>query len=170
MVSAAPPAAWPAQAFLRDYVRDGTYADAYFLDLPAAVSQAEFVAAFYTTGLFRIERRILAWLVARPSSDAQARELAAGARAQFAAWRVERQDGEQLLLCDFQGRTRSWLMAVSGGAGAGGSRLWFGSAVVPVAGRSGRPRLGLAFSALLGFHALYSRLLLRAAARRLLRG
>jgi hypothetical protein len=51
-----------------------------------------------------------------------------------------------------------------------GTSLYFGSAVVPVRSpKTGRTRLGPVFSALLGFHKLYSRVLLRAARRRLYR-
>lgn len=163
------PVVLPGQAFLRDYQVDGSYADCYALDLPRAVSQAEYIEAFYTTPLFKLERALLAWLVARPSTDADAHELAAGRRQNFAAWSVERQDASQLLLCDFRGRTRSWLMAVARDP-PGATRLHFGSAVVPAQdAASGRRSLGFAFRALLGFHRIYSRLLLGAAARRLLR-
>ncbi len=63
------------------------------------------MTAFYTTGVFKLERRILKWAVARPSTDEQARQLAAGAiDAFFAAWRVERpHELPQLLLFDFSG-------------------------------------------------------------------
>jgi hypothetical protein len=52
----------------------------------------------------------------------------------------------------------------------GGSRLYFGSAVVPVGIGSGKARLGFPFNALLGFHHLYSRILLGAARGRVLAG
>jgi hypothetical protein len=45
--------------------------------------------------------------------------------------------------------------------------LYFGSAVVPVRGKSGRPAMGRQYRALLGFHKLYSQLLLRAAAAKI---
>ena len=52
----------------------------------------------------------------------------------------------------------------------GATRLYFGSAVVPVRDRvSGQPRMGFVFQALLGFHKLYSRVLLGAARSRLAR-
>jgi len=133
-------------------------------ELPRAVTQAAFVEAFYTTWLFKLERLLLRWFVARPSTDAQARELAKGAREDFAAWDVERRDHEQLLMCDMAARTRSWLMTEPSDAG---TRLYFGSAVVPNVGADGTPRMGAVFRLLLGFHKLYSRLLLGAAARRL---
>ena len=44
------------------------------------------------------------------------------------------------------------------------TRLYFGSAVVPVVHEaSGQRRMGFGFRALLGFHKLYSRILLRSA-------
>jgi len=50
------------------------------------------------------------------------------------------------------------------------TRLFFGSAVVPIVDkRSGAVRMGAAYRALLGFHKLYSRLLLHAAVGRLAR-
>ena len=86
-----------------------------------------------------------------------------------AAWTVEARGTDQLLLCDFQGRTRSWLMVTPGEHGHS-TRLYFGSAVVArVDRRTGRSRMGWGFHALLGFHRLYSRALLRAAQRRLQR-
>lgn len=51
------------------------------------------------------------------------------------------------------------------------TRLYFGSAVVPVLHKpSGKARMGLGFKALLGFHKLYSLALLSAASARLARG
>jgi hypothetical protein len=72
-----------------------------------------------------------------------------------------------LLLCDFLGNTRSWLMIEPHHEG-GMTRLYFGSAVVPnTSRRTGQRRLGLRFRALLGFHRRYSRALLTAARSRL---
>lgn len=52
------------------------YTDCYFVDVPRAVSQAEFVETFYTTRLFKLERFILSTLVLKPSTDLQARQKA----------------------------------------------------------------------------------------------
>jgi len=135
--------------------------------LPRVVTHAEFVEAFYTTWLFRLERIILARLVAKPSTDAEARALARGERAAFAAWSVEGRAGNQVLLCDFRSRTRSWLMIEPGAAS---TRLYFGSGIVPrVDRRTGEARVGSGFRALLGFHKLYSRALLATARARLAR-
>lgn len=158
----------PAHALLRRYLRAGHYADCYVADLPVPVSQAEFIEAFYTTPLFKLERAILAAAVRKPSTDAEARALARGERHTFAAWSVEDRSEPQLLLADFTGRTRSWLMAEADGHG--GTCLHFGSAIVPKRDRdSGRTRLGTGFALMLGFHKLYSRALLTAARNRLRR-
>lgn len=160
----------PPGALLRTYQANQAYTDCYCTDVAQPVSQAQYVEAFYTTAVFKLERLLLRLFVSRPSTDAQARALASGAADAFAAWQVEARAADQLLVCDFSGRTRSWLMVAAAEA-AGTTRLYFGSAVVPVTGRrSGRPELGGTFRALLAFHKLYSRVLLAAARRRLIRG
>jgi hypothetical protein len=157
----------PSSALLRKYVYEGAYTDCYVTGIGASVSQAEYVEAFYTTAVFKFERLILTWLASMPSSDSDARRLANAEIDSFAAWSVEERAPNQLLLRDFQHRTRSWLMVAPIESGEAGTRLYFGSAVVPVRRRSGEATLGFTFSALLGFHQLYSRILLRAARSRL---
>ena len=158
----------PEHALLARYAGNGSYTDCYATDLPGSFSHAEFVAAFYTTWLFKVERAILKWLVAKPSTDDEAAELAQGERHAFAAWTVEASAPNQLLMRDFLGNTRSWLMIEPRHDG-GVTRLYFGSAVLPVMDRqTGERRMGAMFRALLGFHRLYSRLLLAAARRKLL--
>ena len=157
----------PANALLDRYRQEGSYADCYCTDLTGDVSHQHFVEAFYTTPVFKLERLILRFAVSRPSTDAQAARLAQGAADSFAAWSVEARNDNQLLLCDLHGRTRSWLMTMPLEQGAG-TRLYFGSAVVPTRDeRSGETRLGPVFSGLLGFHRLYSKILLHAARSRL---
>ncbi len=158
----------PDDALLRRYLSGGAYADCYVTEVTGVISHAEYVEAFYTTAVFKMERLLLSWFVARPSTDAQAGELASGNRTSFAAWSVEARKPDQLLLSDFQGRTRSWLMSAP--ASNNQTRLYFGSAVVPIVNRrTGEGSMGPAFRALLGFHKLYSRVLLRAAVTRLAR-
>ncbi|MGH8241864.1 MAG: hypothetical protein ACRETY_00780 [Steroidobacteraceae bacterium] len=131
------------------------------------MTHAEFVEAFYTTALFKLERWILQFAAALPSTDGEARALARGERDSFAAWTVEARAPDQLLMRDVTGRTRSWLMVAKAGQPSG-TRLYFGSVVVPVLDpKTGRTSLGPVHGRLLGFHKLYSRLLLRAAARKL---
>lgn len=168
-MTAVQPCAIPESAFLSRYARGGAYADCYFAELERSVSQAEYIEAFYTTFVFRLERFILRF-VGKPSKDSEVRELAAGARDSFAAWEVEDRNPNQLLLTDFTGNTRSWLMAVpvEHHGGDAQTRLYFGSAVVPRRNAStGKEELGRPFSALLGFHKLYSRVLLHSALARL---
>jgi hypothetical protein len=156
----------PEHALLTRYAADGGYTDCYATELPGCFSHAEFVAAFYTTWLFKVERAILKWLVARPSTDDEAGQLARGERQSFAAWKVEASAPNQLLMCDFLGNTRSWLMTEPRHDGSV-TRLYFGSAIVARADGSGRRRLGTTFRALLGFHKRYSHALLGAARSRL---
>ncbi len=156
-------------ALLTKYAAAGAFTDCYAADVARPVSLAEFVETFYTGRLFKMERLLLRLLVSLPSTDAEARELASGARTAFAAWRVEERTADQLLMCDLRGRTRSWLM-VAPVAATGRTTLHFGSAVLPVVSRSsGEARMSGSFHALLGFHAWYSRALLESARARLAR-
>lgn len=162
----------PEGALLRRYLHGGAYADCYVTEVAQPFSHAEYVEAFYTTAVFKVERLLLKWLVSRPSTDKEAGQLADGSLGSFAAWRVENRGPDQLLLSDFTGRTRSWLMIAPSedGAAAPVTRLYFGSAVVPaVNARTGKAELGFAFRSLLCFHKLYSRVLLLAARSRLAR-
>jgi len=155
----------PPGALLQKYAQGGAFTDCYAIEVPGTVSQARFVEAFYCGRLFRLERLLIRLFLSRASTDAQVRELAAGQASDFAAWRVEERRPDQLLMCDIVGRTRSWLMTVPDDAK---TRLYFGSAVVPVRDpKTGQAHMGRLFDALHGFHRLYSRLLLAGARSRL---
>lgn len=159
--------ALPEAALLRRYVDSGAYTDCYATELPGIVTHADFVSAFYTTGVFKLERAILRVVARRPSTDAQARQLARAEIDSFAAWVVEARADNQLLLTDVLGRTRSWLMTAPTAAGSG-TRLYFGSAVTALPSRRrGLSVRALAFPVLLAFHKRYSVILLAAARRRL---
>jgi hypothetical protein len=136
--------------------------DCFGLAVDRVVSLEEFVFAFYTSPIFRIERLILALLAGAPSTDIQARRLADGAGGSFAVWRAGARTATQLLMCDRYERTRSWFRVVP--LSDGKTLLQFGSAV---ASRSGdHPARGLRggfFRLLLKFHVVYSQLLLHAA-------
>ena len=160
----------PEEALLSAYSESGAFADCYFTEIDRVVSQAEYVQAFYSTPLFKLERAILKWAVSRPSTDDQARRLSEGETDTFAAWNVEARNENQLLLSDFRQRTRSWLMSEASPDGRNATRLYFGSAVVPPGNREpGEPRMGMTFSLLLQFHKLYSQALLASARSRLSR-
>ena len=150
------------QSFLGAYSSRGAFTDCYATSVPFAASLPQFVEAFYTTRLFKLERWLLAKLLKFESSDAQAHQLAQGTSSKFSAWKVERRSSSELLLD--AGQTRSWLSVVQAEGSEDGTTLLFGSAVVPM-----RPggKFGFAFHALLGFHRLYSKLLLSAAAKNL---
>lgn len=159
----------PSSSLLNTYTTSGTYADAYSTESIEQISLPEFMFAFYTTSLFRLERFILSRTIAKPSTDSQARQLADGQTESFAAWQVEGRRQDEILLCDISGRTRSWLMVDHVVDDSGfGTRLYFGSAVVPVRNpKTGTSSLGLVFQSLLGFHRLYSVLLLFSAKLRI---
>lgn len=161
----------PESALLRRYLDRHCYTDCYTTTLPAGVAFEDFVSAFYTTWLFRLERWLLARALKRPSTDEEADALAHGWRDAFAAWTVEDRADNQLLMCDMHGNTRSWFMLqTSPGDGGDQCRLYFGSAVERVTiepdGSYSGSRL---FRAALGFHKAYSVMLLRAARSRLRR-
>ena len=142
----------PGNALLQKYARTDAYTDCFHTDILDNVSLDDYVEAFYTTWLFKLERIILRLAVKKPSTDKQARQLAKGSIDKFAAWYVEDRNEHQLLMSDWRNHTRSWFMASPG-------RLYFGSAVIP----KDRP----SYRILLGAHRLYSRALLAAAKSRL---
>lgn len=159
----------PLNVLLRQYKDGQGYADCYVTQVPGSVTQAAYIEAFYTSTLFKIERTLLQFLANKPATHADAKALAGGAATSFSAWRVEAQSSSELLLADFTGRTRSWLMAAPAPLGneSPGTMLYFGSAVVSLLTQRGqKQRIGWLFPALLGFHRLYSRMLLRAASQR----
>lgn len=165
------PCSLPDEALLNTYQKGGSYTDCYCTEMPHTVTHSQFVKAFYTTSVFRLERLILKWAVSKPSSDAQVVLLADGEIDTFAAWNVEERDKNQLLLCDYLQRTRSWLMVkhVEGDNGMT-TRLYFGSAVVPKTNiKTGNSSFGFIFHALSWFHKMYSVTLLFSAKVRLMR-
>jgi hypothetical protein len=158
------PQALPAHSLLNPYASNG-YADCFVADLAGSITHAQYVEAFYTSWLFKLERLVLRWLVAKPSTDEEARALALGNRDQFAAWSVEARAPEQLLVRDYQGKTCSWLMVEPGFENnAPSTRLYFGTGIVPRVNRqTGQRRLTFFFRALMPFHKFYARSLLSAA-------
>jgi hypothetical protein len=159
--------ALPEQALLQSYLQNGHFTDCYSTEISQSVTHSQFIVAFYTTRLFKLERLILKLAISKPSTDAEALELAEKQRDTFAAWSVEARDTDQLLLCDFQGRTRSWLMVEALPSDhSPQTRLYFGSAVVRNEKKQRNPGkfgLGLMFR----FHRWYSVALLYSAKRRL---
>lgn len=158
-------AALPPGALLARYEAATGYTDCFVATVPGQVTHGAYVEAFYTTALFKLERIILAVLLSRPSSDREVRGLVTGEASRFAAWTVEAREPNQILLCDFLGASRSWLMSeVDPASPKGATTLYFGTALVP---SEGTGRLGIGFRAMIPFHRLYARALLRSAVRRL---
>lgn len=160
----------PGQTLLESYrTLPGAYTDCFSIVIDRQASHPEFVIAFYTSFLFKIERVILKIGIDKPSSDSQAKELAEGHLDHFAAWTVEQRESNQLLMCDCIKRTRSWLMVEPDLANnTSRTKLYFGTAIVPTEElENGQRQIGKVYQRLLGFHKLYSRLLLAAAVAKL---
>jgi hypothetical protein len=157
----------PETALHAKYARNGGHADCFATDIARPVTHAEFVEAFYTTWLFKLERLVLACLVSKPSTDAEVRALARGERDQFAAWFLEARAPDELLMHDFQNRTRSWLKVETLPGAVPGTRLYFGTGIRTITDKSGGQRIGSSFKLLMGFHLLYARALLSTARSRL---
>jgi len=158
----------PSDSLLKTYrggrhpERWGTYADCFAVTIDRQVDLTDFVFAFYTSPVFRIEGFILRLLLGASSGKADARAVADGTSETFSAWYVGQRTVTQLLMCDRYERTRSWFCVAP--AAGGGTRLHFGSAVAAKRDkRTGAPARGGEFHFLLWFHILYSRVLLRAA-------
>lgn len=160
----------PACALSVSYQATGAFTDCYYIDVPMDVSLADLIGAFYTTPLFKLERAILAMVCRKPATDEHAVQLAEGRLTSFSIWTVETRQAQQILLREFTGSTRSWLM-VEPAEHHQGTRLYFGSVVVPrKKDNHGEPVFGVLFHLLGGFHRVYSRGLLSFAARSLLKG
>lgn len=146
--------------------RWGHYGDCFSVSVDRAVTLGEFVFAFYTSPAFRVERWILRVVAGAASTDEQARALSEGRGESFAVWTVGARTVDQLLMCDRYGKTRSWFRVVS--LAAGGTVLQFGSAVAGRSRGDGAWGMSRTFGVLLGFHRLYSRVLLAAARQRMM--
>ena len=103
----------PADSLLKAFRGGGhpelwqDHGDCFTVLVDVAVTSPEFVAAFYTSPLFKLERLALRFLAGAPSSDAEVAALASGSRDTFAVWIVGERPATQLLVCDRYGRTRS---------------------------------------------------------------
>lgn len=157
----------PDHSFLAAYAQqEGSHIDCFATEIDRPVTLSDLLETFFSTPLFRVERLILRTMTRMPTSDQEVSALANGTSDRFALWRTEARDAQQLLMAVGQGPIRSWWMVSHPMPGQ--TRLHFGSAVVPTGvDRHGRPVVGGSIRLLKGFHLAYSRLLLRATARRL---
>ncbi len=156
----------PETALLGRYEnRPGHHTDCYVTEVSQRVDIATFSAAFFNSPVMRLERRLFA-LMSYPSSLADVQALAEGRSDTFAGWVLEDRNAHQLLLKIFEGGVRTWLMVSHSDTG---TRLYFGSAVLPKDPQADQPKLGIWVKALMGFHHVYSKILLRAARKQLAR-
>lgn len=140
----------PPEALLQRHTNDpDNYTDCFVKEVLGTVTLADFLAAFYTTPLFRLEHLILRVALRKRCINSDPRDLTNGQSTAFAAWTIEDRDKDQILLCDLLGGTHSWFMVA---ATEHGTRLYFGSAVTPAT--------GIFVRLLMPFHKVYARALL----------
>ena len=154
----------PDGALLQEFAERGEYTDCFVIPVGNDVTFPAYIESFYTTRLFKAERLILKWLISRPSTDGEARQLSRDEIHEFAAWKEHSRSDNQLVMLDFRQRTCSWFMLVQQ---KNENLLYFGSAVMRNRETSSGREMKWTYRCLLGFHRLYSRALLQAAARRL---
>ncbi len=149
----------PENALLRRYAKDA-YTDCFAAQITGNRDLEGFVAAFYTTWLFKAERLVLGVLLKSRSTDEEAAQLARDKTRRFAVWTVEERNEHQLLMCPVDQKTRSWLMVEKH---AENTLLYFGSALLVDSER----RRSMAMRILIKVHRLYSKALLALARRKL---
>ena len=157
-------ASLPEGALLQEFADRGEYTDCFVTRVDGDVTFPAYVESFYTTALFKTERLILKWLISRPSTDKEAQSLSRNETHTFAAWKEHSRSDNQLIMLDFRGQTCSWFMSVPD---AGGTLLYFGSAVMRSRETSAGKEMKWTYRSLLRFHRLYSRALLQAARSRI---
>jgi len=161
----------PSDALSAKYLEDGAFVDCYYIDFPEEITLDRYIEAFYTTSLFKVERTILSIVTFKQTTDSEAAELSLGKSNSYSIWTVESRNSNQILLCDFTKKTRSWLMVKTlKNEETVISRLFFGSVVVPSkVSKSGHASFGLLFHLFSRFHLSYSKALLNSAYKNLLR-
>ena len=156
----------PPEALLAAYAEDpDNYTDCFAVEVQGNVSLADFIAAFYTTWLFKLERWLLSFALGARATDQDARNLAEGQTERYSAWTVEARTDSQIVMCPVGEKTRSWFMVEPLD---GTTTLYFGSAVLGTKpGHRTSRTSALLIKLLLPFHRLYSLALLSAARRKL---
>lgn len=157
----------PSDSLLIRYQESGDFTDCYLIKVSEKVDFQKYVYSFYTSWLFKLERFVLKWIVNKPSTDQEVLLLAKGNSENFAAWSVEDRAENQLLLCDYQGQTRSWLRVVN--LNEGNTLVYFGSAVISKKDLDGKAiEFSRVFKFIGWFHHLYSKALITCAVKKLL--
>ena len=161
----------PSNALTQEYKQQECLTDCYYLDVEMNVLLTNYLGAFYTSPLFKIERAIISAVTFKYTTDRDALALAQGDADFYSMWVTEERRDNQILMREMTGRTRSWLMVcpiVNGEKKM--TRLFFGSVVMPKKQlESGAKQFGRLFYMLDGFHRAYSRALLKSAYNKLLK-
>ena len=158
----------PSNALSAIYKEQGAFVDCYYMDIAKDVGLDDYIQAFYTTTLFKLERSLLSLATFKRAVDSEAVELSTGKSDTYSIWTVEGRESDQIMLRDFTSSTRSWLMVQKPRDNEMSTRLYFGSVVVPKnKTKSGQASFGVLFHLLGKFHLLYSQALLSAAYRKL---
>ena len=159
----------PENGFLNAYdLKSGCYTDCFCIDVPGSINFPTYVYAFFNTPVFKLERVLLRLLASSPSSETDVANLASGTSDVLSMWNVEERNENQMLMSVGNGPIRTWLMCSSSDISSGTTRLFFGSAVLPTRrDASGDHKMGRSFHILLGFHKIYSRILLWSAKQKL---
>ncbi|APG49136.1 hypothetical protein [Phaeobacter porticola] len=153
----------PEGSLLQQFAeRPGFHVDAFVAHVGFTPSLNDYIVAMFDSRVFRIERALLALAAFKPTFKEGVAALAAAESDRLASWKTVQRTEQELLMEVEKGRVRTWLMVEPAQGGA--SKLWFGSAVVPKPAQTGKAGgIGFVFRTLMGFHKLYSRVLLRAA-------
>ena len=154
----------PMTALVKAYQgQPKTRIDCYKIYADKLVNLEYFVGRFYRGRLFRIERALISRFTGHPSSDKQLNDLLSATSKTFSAWTQSARNENQLIMCDYQGRTCSWFMVEPQDEG---TSLYFGTVLKPTQYFKGLEWLSKPiFTLFLPAHGLYSRLLLGAAAK-----
>lgn len=159
----------PKSALSASYQGQGAFVDCYYLDIDQDISLDKYIQAFYTTPVFKLERSLLSLATFKRTNDDDALELSLGKSDRYSIWTVEGRETNQILMRDFTGNTRSWLMVEKASDNEMKTRLYFGSVVVPKGKtENGQASFGGLFHLLGKFHQVYSKALLSAAYKKLL--
>jgi hypothetical protein len=152
----------PNNSLRSDYEKRA-FTDCYYTSISVTVTLPQFIEAFYTTRLFKFERWLLDKVLSISSSDRQVSLLAQSNSIELSAWQVESRSSNEILLAAWQ--TRSWLCVNPQTGITSSTTLYFGSAVIPTRADG---KFGILFHMFGGFHRLYSKLLLSAAAKKII--
>ena len=157
----------PETGLLQKYTNTtGCYTDCFTTDVPAFVSFDDFATSFFSSPIFKLERFLIKLTLGKPTTEQDVKDFVSGKSNDFAVWQVEERSENQLLLAVGKGQIRTWLMVEHVKADTDGTikqtNLYFGSAVLP---KDQNGSMGMMFHALLGFHVLYSKILLWQAQR-----